>query len=70
MRLSVLQGDFLAWLASGEQEDAARLPLADARGLAVYQNNYRASLMACLADSFPQCAWLGEAAFQPPPPAT
>jgi len=65
MRLTDLQRDFLGWLASGDDEAAARLPLADPRGLRVYQNNYRGALMACLADSFPQTLlWLGETAFE------
>jgi len=65
MRLIDLQRDFLGWLASGDDEAAARLPLADPRGLRVYQNNYRGALMACLAESFPQTLlWLGEAAFE------
>ena len=64
MRLSALQSGFLGWLASGEEGDAAALPLRRQQGLAVYQNNYRASLMACLADTYPQTlAWLGEAEF-------
>lgn len=65
MRLSDLQREFLGWLASGD--GAARLPLAGgaAHGLGVYQNNYRGSLMACLADSFPYTLlWLGETAFE------
>jgi len=67
MRLSELQHNFLDWLASADDAVAARLPLAgDGRdGLAIYQNNYRGNLMACLADSFPHTLlWLGEAAFE------
>jgi len=65
MRLSALQRGFLSWLASGEEGDAARLPVLRPEGLAVYQNNYHASLMACLADTYPQTlAWLGEETFQ------
>lgn len=64
MRLSALQSDFLGWLTSGDEEAAQRLPLRGAEGLAVYQNNYRASLMACLTETYPQTiAWMGEAAF-------
>lgn len=63
--LATLQRGFLAWLASGDENDAAVLPLTHAHGLAVYQNNYRGALMACLADSYPQTLrWLGEAAFE------
>ncbi|NOW46496.1 hypothetical protein FHW96_002656 [Novosphingobium sp. SG751A] len=65
MRLSALQSDFLGWLASGDEEEAQRLPFRRAEGLAVYQNNYRASLMACLAETYPQTmAWMGEADFR------
>lgn len=64
MRLSALQSGFLGWLASGEESEATALPIRREQGLAVYQNNYRASLMACLADTYPQTlAWLGEAEF-------
>ena len=64
MRLSALQSGFLSWLASGEEGDVAALPLRREQGLAVYQNNYHASLMTCLADTYPQTlAWLGEAEF-------
>ncbi|MCP1469034.1 hypothetical protein J3E64_000705 [Sphingobium sp. OAS761] len=64
MRLKRMQRDFLSWLAGEESESAAMLPLADRRGLAVYRNNYRGALMACLAESFPITrAWLGETAF-------
>ncbi|MBB3957226.1 DNA-binding domain-containing protein [Novosphingobium sediminicola] len=67
MRLSEMQGAFLGWLASGEDAAMRRLPLAKGaeHGLGVYQNNYRAALMACLADSFPQTLlWLGEGPFE------
>lgn len=64
MRLSALQSGFLGWLASGDEGEAQGLPLRRAEGLAVYQNNYRASLMACLAETYPQTmAWMGEADF-------
>lgn len=65
MRLSTLQSGFLGWLAGGDEEEAQSLPLRRAEGLAVYQNNYRASLMACLAETYPQTmAWMGEADFR------
>lgn len=64
MRLSTLQKDFLGWLASGDEDAAQSLPLCRAQGLAVYQNNYRASLMECVAETYPQTlAWMGEADF-------
>lgn len=65
MRLSTLQKDFLGWLVSGDEDAAQSLPLCRAQGLEVYQNNYRASLMECLAQTYPQTmAWLGEADFR------
>lgn len=64
MRLSALQSGFLGWLASGNEEEAQSLPLCRAEGLATYQNNYRTSLMTCLAETYPQTmAWVGEADF-------
>lgn len=65
MSLSALQHDFQAWLTTGAAAAAARFP-ADARpGLLVYQNNYRAALMACLEESFAQTlAWIGSDAFR------
>ncbi|MBN9143702.1 MULTISPECIES: HvfC/BufC N-terminal domain-containing protein [unclassified Novosphingobium] len=65
MRLSALQSAFLDWLADGDEDEAQSLPLRRAAGLAVYQNNYRASLMACLVETYPQTmAWMGEADFR------
>lgn len=65
MSLHTLQSDFRVWLETGSDQAAASfMPEAQA-GLLVYQNNYRASLMACLQDSFPQTlAWIGEQAFR------
>ena len=54
------QRDFRDWLRLADGDAAARLDVSDARGLSVYQNNYRAQLMSCLEESYPQlCAWLG-----------
>ena len=65
MRLSALQSGFLDWLVDGDEDQPPNLPLRRAEGLAVYQNNYRASLMACLAETYPQTmAWMGEAEFR------
>lgn len=68
MGLSAFQDDFRAWLTRSDEQAADRLALADRRGLAVYQNTYRAQLMACLEESYPQTMALiglrfGEAAF-------
>lgn len=65
MSLAALQADFRHWLEQGDEAAAARLGSNRSAGLAVYQNNYRAQLIACLVDAFPQTlAWLGEAAFE------
>ena len=65
MSLLALQHNFRDWLI-GETEDATRRcgHRAEA-GLAVYLNNYRAQLMACLSESYGTVrAWLGDAAFE------
>jgi hypothetical protein len=65
MNLATLQNDFRAWLETGSDEAAARFAPNAQAGLLVYQNNYRASLMACLEESFPQTlAWIGDQAFR------
>ena len=65
MSLLALQRDFRAWLTTGSDEASARFAPEAEAGLLVYQNNYRASLMACLEESFPQTlAWIGDAAFR------
>lgn len=65
MNLMTLQNDFRAWLETGSDAAAARFAPEAQAGLLVYQNNYRASLMACLEESFPRTlAWIGDEAFQ------
>lgn len=64
MTLADLQRDFRLWLVSGAEGAAARLAGATDAGLAVYQNNYRAQLVGCLEESYPQLrAHMGEQAF-------
>jgi hypothetical protein len=64
MKLAELQQDFRAWLVTGSPEAAARFGNGSAAGLAVYQNNYRASLVGCLEVSYPQVrAFIGDEAF-------
>jgi hypothetical protein len=64
MTLGELQHDFRLWLVSGADSAADRLPGATGAGLAVYQNNYRAQLVGCLEESYPQLrAHMGEQAF-------
>lgn len=59
-----MQRDMRAWLACEDTSAADRLGAAAASGLRVYQNNYRAQLVACLEESFAQThAWIGGEAF-------
>ncbi len=63
--LADLQRDFRAWLTTGADEAAARFGDGATAGLAVYQNNYRAQLVGCLEQSFPQVrTWMGAEAFR------
>lgn len=60
--LNRLQQDFQAWLTTGS-ESVSILP-GNAEGLAVYQNNYRVSLMTSLQANFERVhSWLGDGAF-------
>lgn len=60
MNLADLQGDFQAMLAASMPV----LGVPAGRGRAVYQNNYRAQLVGCLEESYPQLrAFIGEEAF-------
>jgi Putative DNA-binding domain len=62
--LAALQRDFRSWLTVEAPEAAARFGERAQAGLAVYLNNYRGQLIACLAESFSAVrAWLGDAAF-------
>ena len=64
MTLLAMQRDFRTWLTTESPEAAARLGRPGAAGPAVYLNNYRAQLMACLAESYPMLQrWLGDAGF-------
>ncbi len=64
MTLLQLQRDMRSWLRSGSAAAAERLGAGVAPGLRVYQNNYRAQLVACLEQSFPKTlAWIGGEAF-------
>lgn len=60
--LHSLQQDFASWLVTADEAAAMRLGRAD--GLAIYQNNYRVSLMTSLEAGFAQVhSWLGDEAF-------
>ncbi|HWU93959.1 MAG TPA: DNA-binding domain-containing protein [Sphingomonas sp.] len=65
MNLIELQRDMRAWLARGDGDAATRLGDEDvAPGLRVHQNNFRASLTACLEESFERTrSWIGGEAF-------
>lgn len=65
MTLIELQRDLRDWLAREDDDAASRLGGEHiAAGLSVYQNNFRAQLVACLEESFAQTrAWIGDAAF-------
>jgi len=63
MNLAQWQQAFHAWLVSASDESAQVLGNKTA-GLAVYQNNYRAQLVGCLEQAFPNLRrWVGEEAF-------
>ena len=62
MSLLALQRDMRAWLIRSDDDAARRI--GPAPGLAVYQNNYRAQLVACLDDTFDRVRdWIGGDAF-------
>ena len=64
MSLLALQRDMRAWLDCEDAPAAQRLGAAAAPGLRVYQNNYRAQLVACLEESFAHTrSWIGGEAF-------
>ncbi|WP_375251008.1 putative DNA-binding domain-containing protein [Sphingomonas sp.] len=61
MTLAATQRAMRDWLTAGE---AAGFGTAAAPGLAVYRNNHRAALVACLEAGFPRTrAWIGDDAF-------
>ncbi|TPG52167.1 HvfC/BufC N-terminal domain-containing protein [Sphingomonas glacialis] len=64
MSLLALQRDFRAWLVHDDEVAARHLGEAAGPGLRVYQNNYRAALIACLEESFARTRdWIGGEAF-------
>jgi hypothetical protein len=64
MSLLELQRDFRAWIAAASDDAADRLGPAARPGLDVYQNNYRASLVAVLTEAFERVhAWIGDERF-------
>ena len=64
MSLRAFQRDMRAWLVREDEAAAARIGADAAPGLRVYQNNYRAQLVACLETGFERThAWIGDEAF-------
>jgi len=65
MMLADLQRDFQTWLVKAESSASLGDGARAMAGLAVYQNNYRAQLVGCLEQSYPQLrAWIGDEAFR------
>lgn len=63
MNLAQWQQAFHTWLVSASEQSAEMLG-NKAAGLAVYQNNYRAQLVGCLEQAFPNLRrWVGDEAF-------
>ena len=61
MRLLALQREMRAWLTTDTEFTSSAFESGARAGLGVYQNNYRAQLVACLADTFPRVkSWLGD----------
>jgi len=64
MSLLAFQRDMRAWLIRADEDAAQRIGRDAVPGLAVYQNNYRAQLVACLDDAFENVRdWIGGEAF-------
>lgn len=64
MSLPLIQQDFCAWIARSDADAADRIGKGAGPGLAVYQNNYRAQLVACLTEAYERVhAWIGDEAF-------
>ena len=64
MSLAHLQHDFTAWLQTDAPVDIAPFGARARPGLAIYRNNFRAQLAACLEESFEKTRqWIGGEAF-------
>ena len=64
MTLLELQRDMRAWLTTGTEDTMFGFETSARAGLDVYQNNYRAQLVACLSETFQRVkAWLGDEDF-------
>lgn len=64
MNLAQTQRAFSAWLRTGAADDLMSFGSRAQPGLAIYQNNFRTQLAACLEDSFAQTRqWIGNEAF-------
>ena len=64
MMLAELQSDFCAYLGDDSKSLAPDVAVSAQRGLPVYHHAFRATLIACLRDTFEKTvAWLGDAGF-------
>ncbi|RBH59876.1 DUF2063 domain-containing protein [Pseudomonas sp. MWU13-2860] len=64
MNLAQWQRELRNSLVSASAQAAANLGATAQAGLSVYQNNYRAQLLGCLEEAFPQVrTWIGAEAF-------
>ncbi len=64
MNLAQTQRAFSAWLRTGAADDLMSFGSRAQPGLAIYQNNFRTQLAACLEDSFAHTRqWIGNEAF-------
>jgi Putative DNA-binding domain len=64
MSLLSLQRDMRDWLVREDAAAAGRIGASAMPGLGIYQNNYRAQLVACLEGTFVRTrAWIGGEAF-------
>jgi len=64
MNLLAIQRGMRDWL-TGDETAATAFGPAGRAGLDVYQNNYRAQLVACLSEKYERvAAWLGDDAFE------
>lgn len=64
MTLMDVQRDFRRWLTAADDASALRLSGGARAGLNVYQNNYRAQLVMCVEEAFPNVRrWTGDDIF-------
>ncbi len=65
MTLAQIQRDFCAFIVAAKPDIEPAIAVDAHRGLAVYHHAFRATLIACLRDTYEKtAAWLGEDAFE------